>query len=60
MIKYDNSVCVRINDALKNKLTNLCNETNINEADYIRTRLGKCVNYDVENMQAVKQEFMYG
>ena len=60
MIKYDNSVCVRVNDTLKTKITNLCNETNINEADYIRARLRDCVTHDVENIQDVKQEFMYG
>ena len=60
MIKYDNSVCVRMNDTLKNKITDLCNETNINQADYIRARLKDCVNYDVENLQQLKQEFIYG
>ena len=60
MIKYDNSVCVRMNDTLKNKITDLCNETNINQADWVRSRLANCVNYDVENLQQVKQEFMYG
>ena len=60
MIKYENSVCVRINDALKNKISQVCTETNINEADYIRARLGNCVNQDVENLHQVKQEFMYG
>ena len=60
MIKYDNSVSVRINDTLKNKISHLCKETSINEADYIRARLGNCVNQDVENLHQVKQEFMYG
>jgi len=60
MIKYDNSVCVRINDTLKSTIVNLCSETNINEADYIRARLTDCVKHDVENMSQVKQEFLYG
>ena len=60
MIKYDNSVCVRINDTLKNTISQLCDETKINEADYIRSRLADCVKHDVENLHQVKQEFIYG
>ena len=60
MIKYDNSVCVRINDNLKNKITHVCNETNIKEADYIRSRLVNCIDQDVENLHELKQEFIYG
>ena len=60
MIKYDNSVCVRMNDTLKNQITTLCNETNINQADYVRARLKDCVINDVENLERVKREFMYG
>ena len=60
MIKYDNSLCVRINDALKTTISHLCDETKINEADYIRARLTDCVKHDVQNLHQVKQEFMYG
>ena len=60
MIKYDNSVCVRINDTLKTTLSQVCNESKITEADYIRARLADCVKQDVEYLHQVKQEFMYG
>ena len=60
MIKYDNSICVRMNDTLKNQITHLCDETSINTADYIRARLKDCVSQDVENLERVKQEFIYG
>ena len=60
MIKYENSMSVRINDNLKNTITQLCDETKINPADYIRSRLADCVKYDVLNQHELKQEFMYG
>lgn len=60
MIKYDTALCVRINDTLKNKISQLCTENNITEADYIRSRLANCINHDVENVHQMKQEFMYG
>ena len=60
MIKYENSVCVRINDTLKTTILQLCNETKITEADYIRSRLTDCIKHDVQNLNQVKQEFMYG
>ena len=59
MIKYDNSVCVRINDSLKHILSKICMDTKITEADYIRTRLAACVKHDAENLHEIKQEFMY-
>ena len=60
LIKYDNSVCVRINDTLKNTISQICNEATINEADWIRARLANCAIHDVENLSQVKQEFLYG
>ena len=56
MIKYDNSVCVRINDTLKSTIVNLCSETNINEADNIKARLTDCVLSDTELHETDKQE----
>ena len=60
MIKYDNSVCVRINETLKHTISQICNETQIKEADYIRSRLTDCVKHDVANMHEMKEEFLYG
>ena len=59
MIKYDNSVCVRINDSLKNTISKICTDAKINEANYVRTRLADCVKHDIENLHELKQEFMY-
>ena len=59
MIKYDNSVCVRINDSLKHIISKICIDTKITEADYIRTRLAACVKHDVKNLHEIKREFMY-
>ena len=59
MIKYDNSVCVRINENLKHIISKICTDTKINEADYIRTRLAACAKHDVENLHEMKREFMY-
>mgnify|MGYP001186298849 CR=1 FL=1 len=60
MIKYENSMSVRINDNLKNTISHLCDETKIKPADYIRSRLADCVKHDVQNQHELKQEFMYG
>ena len=49
-----------MNETLKNTITHLCDETKINPADYIRARLAVWVKHDVENLNQVKQEFMYG
>ncbi len=34
MIKYDTALCVRINDHLKNTISEICNDTRINAAEY--------------------------
>ena len=60
MIKYDNSVCVRINDSLKNTISQICDETKIKQADYIRSRLANCVRHDVKNMHEMKEKFLFG
>ena len=51
---------VRINDNLKNPISQLCDESKIKPADYIRSRLADCVKHDVKNLHQVKQEFLYG
>ena len=59
MVKYDNSVCVSINDSLKHIISKICTDTKINNTDYIRTRLAACTKHDVENLHKMKRGFMY-
>jgi hypothetical protein len=59
MIKYDTALCIRINDSLKNTISDICNDTRINEADWVRSRLANCARNDVANLEEVKQEFMW-
>ena len=60
MIKYDNYIGVRINDKLKNAIVEICNDAQINEADWIRSRLADCVKKDALNLDQVKEDFMFG
>ena len=60
MIKYDTALCVRINDHLKSTITEICNGTRINEADWVRTRLVDCAKKDVADLDQVKREFLFG
>ncbi len=60
MIKYDTALCVRINDNLKNTITELCTDTRINEADWVRSRLANCAKKDAADLDQLKQEFMFG
>lgn len=58
--KYDHQICVRINDKLRDAINNICEDTNINTADYIRNRLASSATNDIENMTQVRQDFMFG
>ena len=60
MIKYDTALCVRINDNLKNTISGICNDTRINEADWVRSRLADCAKKDVADLDQVREEFMFG
>ena len=60
MIKYDTALCVRINDNLKNTISEICNDTSINEADYVRASLGECAKRDAADLDQVRQRFMFG
>jgi hypothetical protein len=59
MITYDTALRIRINDGLKNTISDICNYTRINEADWVRSRLVNCARNDVANLEEVKQEFMW-
>ena len=59
MIKYNTALCVRIGDNLKNAITEICKDTRINEADWVRSRLADCAKKDVSDLDKVKQEFLY-
>ena len=58
--KYDHQICVRINDKLRETIDTICDETNINSADYIRSRLATSAVNDTQNMNQVRQDFMFG
>ena len=60
MIKYDTALCIRVNDQLKNMITEICDDTRINQADYVRSRLADCAKKDVADLDQVKQDFMFG
>ena len=60
MIKYDTALCIRVNDQLKNMITEICDDTRINQADYVRSRLVDCAKKDVADLDQVKQDFMFG
>ena len=59
MIKYDSSLCIRMTDNLKSTISDICNDARINEADYVRSRLANCAKQDRQNLQEVKEEFMW-
>ena len=60
VIKYDTALCVRINDHLKSTITEICTDTRINEADWVRSRLADCAKKDVADLDQVKQDFLFG
>ncbi len=60
MIKYDTALCVRINDNLKNTISEICNDTKINYADYVRASLADCAKRDAADLDQVRQRFMFG
>ena len=58
--KYDQQICVRINDKLREAINHICDDTKINTADYIRSRLASSAKYDAQNMNQVREDFMFG
>ena len=55
MIKYDTALCVRINDHLKNTISEICNGTRINEADWVRASLADCAKKDAADLDQGKR-----
>ena len=60
MIKYDTALCVRINDHLKSTITEICTDTRINEADWVRSRLADCAKKDAADLDQVRERFLFG
>ena len=60
MIKYDTALCIRINDQLKNMITEICNDNQITQADWVRSRLADCAKKDVADLDQVKERFLFG
>ena len=60
MIKYDTALCIRITDHLKNTISEICNDTRINEADWVRSRLENCAKKDAADLDQVREEFIFG
>jgi hypothetical protein len=60
MIKYDTALCIRINDQLKNIITEICNDNQITQADWVRSRLADCAMKDVNDFNQVKRDFLFG
>ena len=58
--KYDQQICVRINDKLREAINDICEDANINTTDYIRSRLVSSKKYDVQNMNQVREKFCWG
>jgi len=58
--KFDHQICVRINDRLRDAINNICDDTNINTADYIRSRLATSTTNDTLNMKQVREDFLFG
>jgi len=58
MIKYNTALCVRINDNLKNTISEICNDTRINEADWVRSSLADCAKKDAADLEQVRERFM--
>ena len=36
MVRYENQLCIRMSDTLKNDMTDICEKHKINESDLIR------------------------
>jgi len=60
MIKYDTALCVRINDHLKNTISEICNGTRINETDWVRASLADCAKKDAVDLDQVRERFLFG
>ena len=40
-------------------MSDICNDTRINEADWVRSRLADCAKNDAADLGQVREEFMY-
>lgn len=48
IIKYQNQLCLRISDTLKEELDNICNAKKINHADFIRRAIADSITTHAE------------
>ena len=52
MVRYENQLCIRMSDTLKNDMTDICEKHKINESDLIR----RAVATFVENLNGTPDQ----
>ena len=56
--KYDQQICVRINDKLRQAINYICDDTNVNTADYIRSGFFSSAKYVAQILSQIREDFM--
>ena len=57
--RYTTNLSVRINQNLDEAITKICEAAKISQSVYFRSRLADCVMKDADNLDQVKQDFLY-